>query len=99
MEAAPVLLSPRAILAVPAAIVTAAVLITCSGDRTIGPGGPAGSGGKASVGTVVGQVLVGAGDIARCDRQNDQATASTPDTIPRRPFTVGDNGLRAGRRS
>ena len=87
------LLSPRAILAVPAAIVTAAVLITCSGDRTIGPGGPAGSGVMASVGTVVGQVLVGAGDIARCDRQNDEATASILDTIPGSVFTVGDNVL------
>src|SRR5205814_11494 len=94
LEAAPVLLNPRAVLAVPAAIMVAAVLITCSGDRTIGPGGLGGPGLVASsVGSVVGQVLVGAGDIARCDRQNDEATASLLDTIPGTVFTVGDNVL------
>src|SRR5438552_3412274 len=94
LEAAPVLLNPRAVLAVPAAIMVAAVLITCSGDRTIGPGGLGGPGLVASsVGSVVGQVLVGAGDIARCDRQNDEATASILDTIPGSVFTVGDNVL------
>src|SRR6266566_2285067 len=94
LEAVPVLLNPRAVLAVPAAIMVAAVLITCTGDRSIGPVGPAGPGLVASsVGSVVGQVLVGAGDIARCDRQNDEATASNLDTIPGGVFTVGDNVL------
>src|SRR5437773_4434518 len=94
LEAAPVLLNPRAVLAVPAAIMVAAVLITCSGDRTIGPGGLGGPGlAASSVGSVVGQVLVGAGDIARCDRQNDDSTAAILDTIPGSVFTVGDNVL------
>src|SRR6184192_1985107 len=37
------------------------------------------------------QVLVGAGDIARCDRQNDEATAALLDGISGAVFTVGDN--------
>ncbi|HXL35496.1 MAG TPA: PKD domain-containing protein, partial [Gemmatimonadales bacterium] len=37
------------------------------------------------------QVLVGAGDIARCDRTNDEATAALLDGIPGAVFTVGDN--------
>jgi len=39
------------------------------------------------------QVLVGAGDIARCDRQNDEATAALLDGIAGAVFTVGDNVL------
>src|SRR5438876_12336859 len=75
LEAAPVLLNPRAVLAVPAAIMVAAVLITCSGDRTIGPGGLGGPGLVASsVGSVVGQVLVGAGDFPRCAGEKEKAT-------------------------
>src|SRR5256884_8300822 len=92
-EVAPGGLAPGAILAVPAALAAAVLLTTCSGDRSIGPSGPIGPGVLASVGTVVGQVLVGAGDIARCDRQNDEATASLLDTIPGTVFTVGDNVL------
>ena len=87
------MLNPRAILAVSAAIVATAVLVTCTGDRSIGPRRPAGPGVLASTGTVVGQVLVGAGDIARCDRTNDEATAAILDTIPGTVFTIGDNVL------
>ncbi|HVH69045.1 MAG TPA: PKD domain-containing protein [Gemmatimonadales bacterium] len=69
-------------------------LTTCSGDRSVGPG--AASSGpipEGATGTVVGQVLVGAGDIARCDRTNDEATAAILDTIPGAVFTLGDNVL------
>src|SRR5436190_4132063 len=37
--------------------------------------------------------LVGAGDIARCDRSMDEATAAILDTIPGTVFTIGDNVL------
>jgi len=37
------------------------------------------------------QVLVGAGDIARCDRTNDELTAAIMDTIAGTVFTIGDN--------
>ncbi|HXG95545.1 MAG TPA: PKD domain-containing protein, partial [Gemmatimonadales bacterium] len=36
-------------------------------------------------------VLVGAGDIVRCDSQEDEATAALLDSIPGIVFTVGDN--------
>jgi len=38
-----------------------------------------------------GYVLVGAGNIARCGRDNDEATASLLDGIPGTVFTLGDN--------
>ena len=36
-------------------------------------------------------VLVGAGDIATCDLESDEATAALLDTIPGTVFTAGDN--------
>src|SRR5437899_9203113 len=36
-------------------------------------------------------VLVGAGDIARCDGQDDEATAALLDSIPGTVITLGDN--------
>ena len=36
-------------------------------------------------------VLVGAGDIAECDRQDDEATADLLDLIPGTVYTAGDN--------
>ena len=39
------------------------------------------------------QVFVGAGDIARCDRTDDERTAAVLDTIPGTVFTLGDNVL------
>ena len=39
------------------------------------------------------EVLVGAGDIARCDRTDDERTAAILDTIPGTVFTLGDNVL------
>src|SRR5206468_718491 len=39
------------------------------------------------------QILTGAGDIARCDRTTDEATASILDTISGSVFTLGDNVL------
>jgi len=39
---------------------------------------------------VVAVTLVGAGNIARCDRTNDEATAATLDTIPGTVFALGD---------
>jgi PKD repeat protein/uncharacterized protein YjdB len=38
-------------------------------------------------------VIVGAGDIARCDGQNDEATAALLDSIPGTVITLGDNVL------
>jgi len=41
-------------------------------------------------------VLVGAGDIATCDRDQDELTAQLLDTIPGTVFTVGDNAYKDG---
>jgi hypothetical protein len=41
-------------------------------------------------------VLVGAGDIARCGRDDDEATAALLDTIPGTVFTLGDNAYPDG---
>ena len=41
-------------------------------------------------------VLVGAGDIATCDREQDELTAELLDTIPGTVFTVGDNAYKDG---
>jgi len=40
--------------------------------------------------------LVGAGNIARCDRTNDEATAAILDTIPGLVFALGDNAYPGG---
>jgi hypothetical protein len=40
--------------------------------------------------------LVGAGDIARCDADNDEATAALLDRIPGTVFTLGDNAYPDG---
>ena len=41
-------------------------------------------------------ILVGAGDIAECDRQDDEATANLLDSIPGTIFTTGDNAYEYG---
>src|SRR5437899_1557113 len=41
-------------------------------------------------------VLVGAGDIASCDNDNDEATAALLDAIPGTVFTAGDNVYNSG---
>ena len=41
-------------------------------------------------------VLIGAGDIARCDNDDDSATAALIETIPGTVFTAGDNAYDTG---
>ena len=43
-----------------------------------------------------GAVMVGAGDVARCDSSADEATAKLLDGIPGTVFTVGDNVYPSG---
>jgi hypothetical protein len=42
------------------------------------------------------EILVGAGNIARCDKQNDEATAQLLDNISGTVFTAGDNVRASG---
>src|ERR1700758_4163710 len=74
------------------AMVAIVLLWTCTGDRSVGPSSPPARL-AAATGTISGQVLVGAGDIARCDPPYDEATAAIIDTIPGAVFTAGDNTL------
>ena len=76
-----------------AVLLAIGLLWTCTGDRSVGPGAPPARGIVAATSGTSAQVLVGAGDIARCDRTFDEATASILDTIPGQVFTVGDNVL------
>lgn len=41
--------------------------------------------------------LVGAGDIARCELDSDEATAALIETIPGTVFTAGDNAYESGK--
>lgn len=69
-------------------------LTTCSGEQTTGlpsippPPALAVSGGP--------ETLVGAGNIARCDRSGDEATAALLDDITGTVMAIGDNASPAG---
>ena len=77
------------------AVLLVALLARCSEDRTsVSSPWPAPDGAAAAV--VAGEVLVGAGNIARCDRQNDEATARLLDTLPGTVFTAGSNVNTSG---
>ena len=59
------------------------------------PSAPASS--RSAVPTFTGDpVLVGAGDIARCDSDDDEATASLIDGLPGIVFTLGDTAYDSG---
>jgi len=76
-----------------------------AGSGTPSGGSPPISSGTASVDPSVRRsfgpggsdpVLVGAGDIAACDRQDDEATAALLDRIDGTVFTAGDNAYENG---
>ena len=69
----------------------------CAVDEMVGSAddAPAGAAISAAV-SGTGTVLVGAGNIARCDRQNDEATAALLDGIEGTVFTTGDNAYPSG---
>ena len=77
---------------------------SAGGSSAIGGSPPIGSGtasGGASARRSSGPggsdpVLVGAGDIAMCDRQDDEATAALLDRIDGTVFTAGDNAYENG---
>ncbi len=82
--------SPQAASARPAAEVAASATATSSGTASPTPSAPiqpAPSGYP---------VLVGAGDIARCDGDADEATAALVERLPGIVFTLGDNVYEQG---
>ena len=81
----------RPLAAASRALVALLAIITCRSDQ--GPEAPIQrTAARPSFATVpVGAVtLVGAGNIARCDRANDEATAALLDGIPGTVFALGD---------
>jgi hypothetical protein len=60
------------------------------------PQAPQASLSGAGSGAAATAVLVGAGNIARCDRTQDEATARLLDNIPGTVFTTGDNTYASG---
>src|SRR6267143_3638540 len=83
---------PRSRLLAPLAL-AAAVLATTTCHDSQGPRSPAAPGrapvlGAAAVANTV--TLVGAGNIARCDRTNDEATSALLDGISGTVFALGD---------
>jgi hypothetical protein len=70
---------------------------TPSGGSPSAPiGSPPGSPPRASGVPGVDPVLVGAGDIGDCDREDDSATAALIEAIPGTVFTAGDNAYQNG---
>jgi PKD repeat protein len=62
--------------------------LTCGGDPAPGPAQFAGTDDQTTSGPF--EVLVGAGNVARCDRTNDEATALLLDGIAGTVFMAGD---------
>ncbi|WP_375769333.1 metallophosphoesterase [Archangium gephyra] len=72
---------------------SAALLLTLGGCQTPGASGPS----AGEEGRVAGpQVLVGAGDIASCESDQDEATAVMLEGIEGTVFTLGDNAYPDG---
>src|SRR5436853_141793 len=80
----------RTVLLASMAIALGMLIATCRQDFR--PTSPTQSAPRfsADIGTTQ-AVLVGAGDIARCDKATDEATAGILDTIAGTVFTAGDN--------
>ena len=73
------------------ALVAVLAIVTCRGDQGPASPTPPVTGLRPSFSTGVGAVtLVGSGNIARCDRTNDEATAKILDSIAGTVFTLGD---------
>jgi len=91
---------PRAPRLVAAALIAATglMLTRCGGNEILTP--PTVSNEPPKLAPAVtappALVLVGAGEIARCDKQNDEATAVLLDNIPGTVFTTGNNVYLSG---
>lgn len=80
----PVSLLITALLALPG-------MLACTGDEPTAPAAPSVTTPDSNTSLEGPVVLVGAGNIARCDRTTDEATAKLLDGIPGTIFTTGDN--------
>ncbi len=88
----------RSIAAAVCSLAALLAITTCRGDQGLEAPNQRTTGGRPSFATapIVGVTLVGAGNIARCDRTNDEATANLLDAIPGTVFALGDAGYPNG---
>jgi len=76
-----------------AAVVVCISVACINDDHRAPPLGPAAQSAATPAATVA---LVGAGNIARCDGTNDEATAALLDATPGTVFALGDNAMPGG---
>jgi PKD repeat protein len=77
-----------------ASCVALTVAVTCTSDERIAS--PPRQVLTASSTAIPSEVFVGAGNIANCDAQNDEATAALLDNIAGTVYTTGDNSYASG---
>src|SRR6266487_2950812 len=89
---------PRHYAAAIRGLVAMAAIATCRGDQGPEAPTPRAVAPRPSFATTppASVTLVGAGNIARCDRTNDEATANLLDAIPGTVFALGDNAYPGG---
>src|SRR5437763_1486644 len=81
----------RSIAAAVRTLLALLAITTCRGDQGLEAPKQRTTVDRPSLATVVsGATLVGAGNVARCDRTNDEATANLLDAIPGTVFALGD---------
>ena len=72
------------------------ILVACVEDDHRAPSSPLGPAAQSAATPAGAVTLVGAGNIARCDGSNDEATAALLDSIPGTVFALGDNAMPGG---
>ena len=78
------------------AAVVLCISVACVEDDHRAPTSPLGPAAQTAATPAATVTLVGAGNIARCDRTNDEATAALLDSIPGTVFALGDNAMPGG---
>src|SRR5437660_8728238 len=72
------------------------ISVACVEDDHRPPTSPLGPAAQSAATPAGAGTLVGAGNIARCDGTNDEATAALLDSIPGTVFALGDNAMPGG---
>ena len=78
------------------AAVVVSISVACVEDDHRAPASPLGPAAQSAATPAGAVTLVGAGNIARCDGSNDEATAALLDSIPGTVFALGDNAMPGG---
>src|SRR5947208_3120926 len=72
------------------------ISVACVADDHRAPASPLGPAAQSAATPAGAVTLVGAGNIARCERTDDEATAALLDAIPGTVFALGDNAMPGG---